>query len=254
MSSGARNRDRNHLDEAPCTVRAVGLDLYAGSLTRYHVGDWLTVVARYAMERGATLRVIGRDPAPEDVVSDPETIEAMVLDWRQAVGDALGIPLEWPEDGGAPYETDKVTWDGFGAVVLLAAYDEYPSLRDARDVAELFEQAAAVAAARTASTTRYPSITLGVEWWLPEPVPAAFEVARPSGQLTMMGNVSRLRSELRTLNERTLRMSVDDMNAARRNTPESGATVESAAPFGLAVLSGLVAWADENRQPLLMDY
>jgi hypothetical protein len=35
----------------------VGLDLYVGPLTRYHLGDWLTVVQQAGRELGITVQV-----------------------------------------------------------------------------------------------------------------------------------------------------------------------------------------------------
>jgi hypothetical protein len=163
----------------------MGLDIYCGSLTRYHVGDWLTVVAKAAMESGHELHVLRTQPEPSDTIHDPDRIHEAVLGWRRGLGEALSMPLDWPEDGTAPYATDKPDWDGYGAVVLLAAYDDQPELAPTRkqrlgrpqvnDDPLSFADAPAYKAIQSQpETTRYPSIVLNAEWWLPAPVPPVF--------------------------------------------------------------------------------
>jgi hypothetical protein len=70
-----------------------------------------------------------------------------------------------------------------------------------------------------------------------------------------MGNVDLLLGELRLLNQRTLQLAPDAMAMARSaGPPATPSTIDSAAGFGLSVLTLLAEWAVENRQPLLMDY
>ena len=69
----------------------VGLDLYTGSLTRYHVGDWLTVVAQAAMASGIALHVERAQPEPVDAIHDPDLIRETVLAWREGLSKAVGV-------------------------------------------------------------------------------------------------------------------------------------------------------------------
>jgi hypothetical protein len=84
--------------------------------------------------------------------------------------------------------------------------------------------------------------------------PATFEADLPNGNDVLMSTVDQLQRELRTLNDRTLRMSPTDLPAARRELPPPGAPVEEVGRFGLAVLLDLCDRAVAERQPLLMDY
>lgn len=246
----------------------MGLDLYAGSLTRYFVGDWLTAVAEAAMVSGAALRVVdglGRDREP--IVVDPDVVHASVLSWRAGLARALAVDLSWPEDGDAPYATDKLGWDGHGAVMLLAAYDERPDLRpraqrprrwrrhaSGSDSPSDADRTPAVRAVRKAAASRYPALLLGAQWWLPGSVPAVFEATSVNGTTIRMGSLAALVDELHALNDRTLRLSPGDFAVARAAPPPATATVATAAPFGLAVYTGLAEWALARRQPLVMDY
>ena len=206
-------------------------------------------------------------PEPVDALHDPDLICETVLAWREGLSKAVGVALDWDEDGGAPYATDKPDWDGYGAMVLLAAYDDHPDLRpgakkrrfakaETVDDPRRYPDAAAYKAIQSQpDTTRYPSIALNAQWWLPAAVPAVFEAPTVSGAKVRMGNVERLLAELRELNERTLTLSSDDLaHTQPAGPPPSPSTVDATAPFALAVFTSLPEWAVTNRQPLLMDY
>lgn len=107
----------------------MGLDLYVGSLTRYTSGDWLTIVQQAGLANGVDVQVVHAQPEPPDAVSDPRLIRDAVEEWRQGLGAGLGVDCDWPETVDSPYWTDKPDWDGYGAVMLMAAYDERPDLR-----------------------------------------------------------------------------------------------------------------------------
>ena len=71
----------------------MGLDIYAGTLTRYYSHNWKTVVQQWAEENGYTFNRITPDGEPAD--------------------------------NERPYYTDKPDWDAFGAMLLVAACHTY---------------------------------------------------------------------------------------------------------------------------------
>jgi hypothetical protein len=240
---------------------AVGLDIYVGPLTRYVAGDWLTIVQQAARDNGMQVHVVRAGPEPEGGPPDADEAHQAVLAWRQSV-----LPgADWPEGSELPYWTDKPDWDGYGGVVLLAAYDEQPEAprtkrvglvrkRDVPDTARDFGSAPAYEAAQQ-SPKRYPSLLGGAEWWVPvADRPATFEADLPNGNDVLMSTVGQLQSELRTLNDRTLRMSEAELQEARRKPARPDAPLEDVGRFGLAVLLDLCERAVAERQPLLMDY
>jgi hypothetical protein len=159
-----------------CVVqnRPVGLDLYVGPLTRYHLGDWLTAVQQIGQDMGITVEVDRHRPEPQEPITDPDQVLAVVRQWQSGLGEALGCQADWPEDTTLPYWTDKPDWDGYGGLLLLAAYDERPDLRPDRsdssgrqpatDQPRAYEEAPAYQAA-SAQPQRYPSLLRGAEWW-----------------------------------------------------------------------------------------
>ncbi len=165
-------------------------------------------------------------------------------------------PRPGEEASDADYSTDKPDWDGYGAVILLAAYDERPDLAPGtrqptglrrKAIAETaprqFGEAAAYQAARQAAQ-RYPTLLSGAEWCLPLSTgPAVFRAPMPNGNPITMGRVDNLLTELQALNERTLTLSDADLAAASTvGPPASGTAVAQTAPFGLAALLRLASY------------
>lgn len=258
----------------------MGMDVYVGSLRRYFARDWLSVAQQAGAAAGhavALSRAPGTTaPTPDDVAPHPADIEEAVLAWQERLLRQLGRNDPWPEDPASPYWTDRPGWDGYGALVLLAAYDECPELRPAR--AGIFRRAAPPDVPRDHHTApavvqasknpeRYPGLLLGAEWWLPLPgAPPLFEAPLPTGQETVFSTVEQLRSELALLAERqgldaaalaTLRRAGPRGPANRRHPSEEGEhgpRVETIGRYGLAVLSALAERAEAARQPLVLDY
>jgi hypothetical protein len=243
----------------------VGLDVYVGSLTRYYLQDWQTVVQQAGTAAGMQVQVVRTEPVADDQVTDPEEVLGAVAAWCEGLGQALGVACEWPESADSPYWTDKPDWDGYGAVMLAAAYDERPDLRPtgaglfrrkaSSDPPRDFGEARAYQAA-SANPTRYPSLLGGAEWWLPiGPASGSWAAPRLSGEVTRMSTVGSLGSELVELAQRTgLLNGMDREDILQRGVSSSDAPLEEVAPFGLALLLGLAERALLHRQPLLLDY
>ncbi|MGC4897295.1 hypothetical protein [Micromonospora sp. DT31] len=235
----------------------MGLDLYVGPLTRYHLNDWLTIMQQIGARDGLDVRIV-RAQEDDDRETDPDVVYDAVRGWQQWLGEALGAPADWPEGTNRPYWTDKPDWDGFGAVLLFAAYDERPDLQpgpwDKPDSPRAFADAPAFQAA-SAQPERYLSLLAGVEWWLPLATdPLVIEAPRPGGQPTRMASVGRLEAELRLLNERTGLLAGYDPAELRRGPTTDHPTVGDMARFGLAVMLDLAETALTHRQPFLLDY
>jgi hypothetical protein len=209
----------------------------------------------------------GIKPAqPPVTAANAAAVAEAVTRWRAELLHTLGVSEVWNEDVIGDVSTDKPDWDGYGAVVLLAAYDEQPKLAPGARSGlfrfkipavepRQFGEAPAFKAA-SAAPARYPTLLRGAEWCLPiVGGPAVFAAATPSGKVVTMGHVDRLVAELDTLNERTLRLTDRDLEKARFEGPSSpGSTVESMAAFGLGVLIALARFAASHRAAWIMDY
>ena len=90
----------------------MGLDIYAGPLTRYYSHNWKTVVQQWAEENGYTFNRITPDGEPADNEEElsPAEVQAAVEDWRDQILAAISQPDQppytpWPEDNEKPYYT-----------------------------------------------------------------------------------------------------------------------------------------------------
>src|SRR5688572_18597938 len=133
----------------------MGLDVYVGTLTRYYTGDWETLIQRAG--RAAGLRVVVQRPeAPRggwlsrlvDLLRPrgPAAARRDVDRWRRDLGRKIAAPLDWSEEPEQEYFTDKPGWEGYGALLLWAAYDELPKARRAETAASWDSDSAYLAA------------------------------------------------------------------------------------------------------------
>ena len=71
-----------------------------------------------------------------------------MLAWRRTLDGALAPhlaePLAWNETTESPWFTDRPDWDGFGSLVLWAAYAEQPTLRRPAALPNEWDDAAAL--------------------------------------------------------------------------------------------------------------
>lgn len=254
----------------------MGLDVYVGSLTRYYSFTWETTVQQAAKASGMQVQVM-RPPgwAPPTV----EAARARVMSWRNGLSAALGIPLGWDEDADAAYAVDKPDWDGYHGLRYFALHDEFPELPvprsmpsrpDTRALARepLERRYAEVYAGqrpgglrtlfggRSRSNAppapRYPHLETP-ELWIPVNLPEPVRIEDPAGTPLVVGSVSRLRAELESLNDRTLRLDEAGVEAIRAAELPTGG-FEDAARFGFVIFLSLARHADDWQQPMKMDY
>ncbi len=244
----------------------MGLDVYVGPLTRYTLGDWLTIVQQAGRASGHDVQIVRTTPVPADAITDLAVVTDAVESWQRGLLAALGAGEPWPDQAGLPYSTDKPDWDGYGGLVLLAAYDERLDLRPGQrtgllgrkltpDAARSFAESKAYQSAAKAPV-KYPTLLSGVEWWLPlSEGPTVFTAPRLTGQPTKMGRVDQLVAEVQELAGRMGLTAKRDLDAIRRDGPPPRDTdVVLDGKFGIAVFLKLACEAARLRAPLLLDY
>jgi hypothetical protein len=236
----------------------MALDVYVGSLTRYYSGDWENAAEKIARERGVSYRVASPDD-PKDRVRDADRIRPVILAWRRKLGEALGdrVPagLDWDESHAAPYFSDRAGWDGFGSLVLWAAYSEHPSLRRPAELPEEWDDDPALVRSNADGfTSRYGHLVRNVERWLPGSFGVTFEAEDASGRKAVIGSAAMLSRQLVELNGATWKATDGAVAAWRRRPLDDNADLEQRAQFGFAVLSALARLANDNNLPMKLDY
>lgn len=234
-------------------LRAVGLDVYVGSLTRYYTGEWETIVQQAGREAGLEVEIRTPDP-PEDAITDPEEIGRAVEAWRNGLSEALGKELHWNESPEAPYYTDKPAWDGYGSLQVLAAYEERGKGKLPRQAVTEWEhdkQWRKVAAGGW--LPRYGHL-YAPQLWLPVELDGPFQSVDAGGNELAIGSSVGLVSQLRELNERTYRGTADELSRWRHKGAEADGPFDDSARFGLAVFLELAEKSVSDRLPMRLDY
>jgi hypothetical protein len=267
----------------------VAIDIYVGPWVRYYRGDWLTGTQQAAAQLGVPAYVARPGPdgrpvispaGPPEKVNTPEEIRQLTTAWQAGLAELLGERLrgsvDWGEDAGGDYFTDRPDWIGLSAVRHLAAHEQFPGLRlpdvwnraaataSATEIAEAYEGHAPLPAQRrglfrrtsppACSPGRFDHLLLANNWVPVDFDPVVIYTDLPAEGRCQIGSTYRLLEELKLLNERTLRLDTKGLASARRKGPPPSRSFKWSAKFGLSVLLPLVEMAVERRLPILVDY
>ena len=259
----------------------MGLDIYAGTLTRYYSHNWKTVTQQWAEENEWGFQKITPDGEPADNEEElsPAEIQAAVEDWRDQILAAISQPNQphytpWPEDNERPYYTDKPDWDAFGAMLLVAAchtYEEPVPLTVEKD----WDFGEHPLIARLASDEeRVWSLLRGATWWLPLTDSFLFQGPLPTDDQTMIATLGGLRKELEKLNHLAWQADEDtilgwadtegypvdgtlapDGQYSKADIPEhTRYDTQSLAKFAFSMFWRAMRFAEEHHVPILLDY
>ena len=183
----------------------MGLDIYAGTLTRYYAGNWKNVVQMWAEANGYTFNKITPDGQTiEEEALDPREVEEAIEGWRDWLLEALAAEGEtyapWPEDNESPYFTDKPDWDAFGALLLYAACGIYQEPLPERVAKNWdFEADPLIERARADAEVKW-SLLNGTTFWLPIAGSFWFQCQDPAGNERTMATLDGLAAELDKIN------------------------------------------------------
>lgn len=258
----------------------MGLDIYAGTLTRYYSHNWKTVTQQWAEANGYAFRKFTPEgeQAGEDTL-DPDQVRPYMEGWRDHILSALAQPdrppyTPWPEDGEKPYYTDKPDWDALGALMVVIACQVYgepipPTVQKGWDYTTH------PAVARLAEDPeRVWSLLRGATWWLPLSEPFLFRGPLPNENTAVLGTTAGLRIELEWLN-RSLWQAGEETILAWADTegyptdavygPEGNLDPQgirehteydtlSLAKFAFSLFWRALNFAEEQKVPILLDY
>ncbi|MBV8391902.1 MAG: hypothetical protein JOY81_01850 [Alphaproteobacteria bacterium] len=230
----------------------MALDVYVGPLTRYYTGEWENVAERAARERGEAVARPAMRPARD-------VMRARVLDWREALarslGERLAQPLDWDESARAHHVAGRPGWDGFGSLVLWAAYAEHPSLRRPPALPEAWDDDPALIRCNAEGfRSRYSHLVRNVELWLPCDFQFTFEGDDLNGRRIVMGSAQMLAQQLGELNAATWKMGATEVVSWGRRQAAHDAPLELQARYAFAIMTDLARQAVDHRLPIKLDY
>jgi hypothetical protein len=235
----------------------MGLDVYAGPLSRYYAGDWLTVVQQLGLAQGTRVEV-RRPTASDDAITDTQQVLDSILEWRSRLQLALvehDVALQWDEDPSGAYFTDKPAWDCFGDLLLWAAHLDAADRPCPKAHVEDWQDHPILAAGRArTSKTQFPHLLSGTELWFPGDFALVFNAPDPTGAQLTIGSVERLHAELDRINQLSWSGSAAQIAEWRRAGSEYGAPLEEGARFCCALFLEITASAKQYSVPVKLDY
>ncbi|MEZ3447359.1 MAG: hypothetical protein K1W30_19925 [Lachnospiraceae bacterium] len=180
----------------------MGLDLYAGTLTRYYTHNWQTAAQQFAEANGMEFQII-RPGQNKDEELSPDEIKGIVTQWRDAIVGGLKlnpVPL-WNEDYDVtPYYTDKPDWDALNALLLYIAA-KYSGKEVPATVDKDFDVYEHPIVKEFLETKDFKvSLFDGNGWWLPVRQNIIFDYVLPNSEESPLTTSALLLEELKAYN------------------------------------------------------
>lgn len=257
----------------------MGLDLYAGPLTRYYSGNWQTS----AQQLGAQI-VYADGGAPW---IDEENARKKVRDFHSRLAAKLEpfefILPEWNETKDHSYETVKPDHMGREALLLWAAYIHRRDLKRPIDLPTDINGDRAYG--ESAGELKYYEphlLTLDAEMFVPAEADFALSIESPLGGKKLVTSVQSLMNTLMWINEHSWNSNIDNaeewlerglphdevyelttesatqplariLGFAKRKVWSSKDKLQQAAQYGFASYAKMLTFSVENNVPIIAD-
>lgn len=251
----------------------MGMDVYAGTFTRYYARNWKTVTQKFCEENGLEFRQIRADNTPP---LPAEEIQAGVNDWQNQLvrvlkNSGVAAAETWEENNEKPYYTDKPDWDAFDALLLYAA-----SKLLGKKLPKEFTKRMDISnhpLMKKMSKSNYTgwSLFAGVCYWIPINDSIMFNLPLANGIAADIGTTALLKFELSKINEigwNADRETILDWRYTE-GYPEDAAVqdgkvefkeassvydTESLAKFAFSILWQAMEFAENERVPIILDF
>lgn len=251
----------------------MGLDVYAGTFTRYYARNWKTATQKFSEENGISFRQIRADNTPQPPA---EEICEGVNHWQEQLVRVLhnsGVPSAetWEENNEKPYYTDKTGWDAFNALLLYAASkllgENFP--KDFPKGMEIDDHPL-MKPMKEGQFTGW-SLFAGVCHWIPLNESIMFHFPLANGIAVDIGTTALLKFELSKINEigwKAARETILDWDKTegypadatfqdgkvKFNQVSEVYDTESLAKFAFSILWQAVEFAERERVPVILDF
>ena len=235
----------------------MAFDVYVGTFTRFYTRSWENAVQRQARIDGTHYQMIyaGGEPEPPPPASE---VRAAVAAWRNGINEGFAshghAPLDWSEDEGQPYFTDRPAWQGYSGLLLWAAYAQFPHASPPYALPEHWaDDPTYLKALEEGSSLRYPTV-LSASLWLPGDFRFTFEFPDIAGDDPVrVASTEGLLGQLRQLRTDELSWAKAPL-FARFGKAKDAVPFKEAAVLGLDVFTALAESAVKNRLPILLSF
>ncbi len=255
----------------------MGLDIYAGTLSRYYTRNWKTIAQQFCEDNGLQYSQIHPTDCEENHGIADET-ESTVKQWQEQLVNALkssGVEKAnvWQEDcDNKPYYTNKPDWDALGALLLYAtgkllkvrfpkSYKKNTNYHEVLKIMGVYN-----------TSYRQWSLFSDVYHYVPIEDRLVFKYPLPNGQESMLSTVACLKYELAKINEAGWRADEDTILdwVNKEGYPAEGQiggsgllqflprrkvySTESLAKFAFSILWQAVMFAEKEQVTIVLDY
>ncbi len=258
----------------------MGLDIYAGTLTRYYARNWKTTTQQWAEANGFSFSRItpqGQN-ADQEPDPDPQEIKKAMENWQSQILAAISSKdrppyAPWTEDNETPYYTDKPDWDAFGALLLYTAARTYQELLPPTVEKNWDFENHPLIKRMGEDEEKFWSLFIGASWWLPIEDGLAFNAPCPTDEEITFSTTGALQMELNHINDigwqadeativswaRTEGYPADGEIKDGKLTEDGIAEhtiydTESLAKFAYSILWQAAKFSMEKRVPILLDF
>ncbi len=249
----------------------MGLDIYAGTLTRYYSRTWKTVAQQFAEANGIEFQTMYIEEQGD--IPTPESIQDDMQDFANQIAEALDDgQTAWQESLDIGYYTDKPDWQAFGALILHTAsiYYKVEAPKTIMSDEDIFEQEL-VARALNDEEVNMPLLN-DCEWWLPFKGDDGFMCNLPDNREMHVSTIDVLVRMLDKINERSWQADEETILSWSKTEGYSGEpiditdenleiadkvethSIDSLAKFAFSIFYQGAKFAKENNVPLLLDY
>lgn len=252
----------------------MGLDIYAGTFTRYYARSWETANQQFCEANGIEYHQIRADDTPPPPA---EEVCEGVNNWQNQLVEVLhnsGVKAAetWEENNEKDYYTAKPDWDAFYALLLYGAAKlsgkdfpkEFPKGTD------IYKHSLMKKIEKSKQTAGW-SLYNGVCHWIPINDGIMFNFPLANGAVVNIATISLLKFELSKINE--LGWNADRETILGWSSTEgypTDATIEngkieylqrndiydteSLAKFAFSVLWEAAEFAEKERVPVILDF
>lgn len=264
----------------------MGLDIYAGTLTRYYTRNWKNRSQQYAEEIGVKCRMTdehGNEIKPVEDKAEIEKIRDAVCQWADFLTTNIDPDLPspaWDEKSEHDYFTEKPGSMAYDSLMMLMAY-RILDRRLPKYVGKVWDPSDDPVVEEARSQKLPGSLLPGATLWLPIAPKVIFVSDAPLGGEILVSTISVLKEELEEINremwnadETTIlswksdkyyvpvrRMSARRFLLSLRYGRDMGIEIkrenfltEDLAKCAYSILYDAVRFATEKQVPVILDY